>query len=122
MDVRELELSADRQFLNQELEIIVAGQRNDAALGISRPDAQCRRQRPAKRTGLTGIDPAARLVNVEELAARDLRQADNADIAGVLAERLVHLLIDALRLDRNIVEVGAAVHGPFPHLALASPG
>ena len=83
MDVGELELSADRQFLDQELEIIVAGQRHDAALGVSRPDAQCRRQRPAERAGLTGIDPAARLVNVEELGSRYLRQADDADIAGV---------------------------------------
>ena len=43
-------------------------------------------------------------------AAGDLRQADRADIAGVAAERLVHLLVDALRLDRHVVEMRLAQH------------
>ena len=103
-------LRADRQFLDQELEVVVAGERHDLAVRIGRAHAQRRRHRPAQRAGLAAIDPVARLVDVEELRAGDLRQADRADVAGVAAEGLVHLLIDPLRLERDVVEMGPAQH------------
>jgi hypothetical protein len=47
---------------------------------------------------------------VQELRAGDLRQADGGDVAGVAAEGLVHLLVDALRFERHLVEVRLAQH------------
>ena len=74
VDVGQLVLRADRQFLDHELEIIVARQRHDVAVGIGRAHAERRRQRPAERTGLPAIDPVARLVDMQELRAGDLRR------------------------------------------------
>src|ERR1700710_123481 len=62
------------------------------------------------------------MIDAEELRARDLRQPDDADIAGVAPERLAHLLIDALRLDRNVVEMALAQHRAFSVLARRRPG
>src|SRR5438034_1009515 len=76
----------------------------------SRAVAKRRGQRPSERPRLPRIDPVARLVDAEELRAGDLRQADHGDISGVAAKRLVHLLVDALRLDRNVVEMALAQH------------
>jgi hypothetical protein len=110
MQIRQLELRADRQLLDHELEVVVAGKRHDIAIRISHAHTQRRRNGPAQRTGLTAIDPVARLEYMQELPARDLRQSDCADIAGVPAERCVHLLIDALRLDRLVFKVRLAQH------------
>ena len=62
-----------------------------------------------------------RLVDVEELGGRDLRQADGRDVADVLAEDLVHLLVDALRLDWRFLEMGPAQHGLLALAAFADP-
>ena len=121
VDVGQLELRADRELLDQELEIIIARQRDDLARRIGGAHAERRRQRPAERTGLPGIDPVARTVDAEELRAGDLRQADHADIAGVAPERLAHLLIDALRLDRHVVEMALAQHRALAVLARRRP-
>ena len=56
------------------------------------------------------------------MRAGDLRQADHADITGVAPERLAHLLIDALRLDRHVVEVALAQHRALAILARRGPG
>ena len=121
MDVGQLELGAYRELLDQELEIIIARQRDDLARRIGGAHAQRRRQRPAERTGLSGVDPVARAVDTEELRAGDLRQADHADIAGVAPERLAHLFIDALRLDRHVVEMALAQHRALAVLARRRP-
>ncbi len=64
----------------------------------------------------------ARLVNVQELRSGDLRQADGADVAGVLAEHLVHLLVHTLGLDRHVVEMGLALQAGLALLAVFKPG
>src|SRR3546814_16873270 len=66
------------------------------------------------------VDPVARVVDVEELRGGDLRQADGGDVAGIAAESLVHLLIDALWLQRHLVEVRLAQHVLLAMLALRS--
>ena len=83
MQVGQLVLGADRQLLDHELEVIVARQRHDLAVRIGGAHAERRRQGPAQRAGLAAVDPVARLVDVQELGAGDLRQADRADVAGV---------------------------------------
>src|ERR1700704_3342153 len=83
--------------------------------------AERRGKRPAQGTGLSGIDPVTRTVDAEELRAGDLRQPDDADIAGIAPERLAHLLIDALRLDRHVVEMTLAQHRAFAILARRRP-
>ena len=80
VDVGQLELRADGQLLDHELEVVVARQRDDLGVGPGGDHTQRGRQRPAQRSGLTGVDPAARLVDVQELAAGDLRQPDRRDV------------------------------------------
>ena len=70
MQVGQLVLGPDRQFLDHELEIVVAGKCNDRPVGIRGTHAERGRQRPAERPGLTAIDPVARLVDVQELRRR----------------------------------------------------
>ena len=48
MDVGQFELRADREFLDQELKIIVARERDDFAGRIGGAHAERRRQRPAQ--------------------------------------------------------------------------
>ena len=108
MQVGQLVLGADRQFLDHELEVVVARQRHDVPVGVGRAHAKRRRQRPAKRAGLAAIDPVARLVDMQELRAGDLRQADRGHVAGVAVEGLVHLLIDPLRLQRHLIVVASS--------------
>jgi hypothetical protein len=55
---------------------------------------------------------------VQELRGGDLRQADRADVAGIAAEHLVHLLVHALRLDRHVVEVRLALQRALARLAV----
>src|SRR3569623_286838 len=122
VDVGQLELRTDRKLLDQELEVVVARPRHALAIRVCRTHAQRGGQRPAERTGLPGVAPVVRLVDAEELAAGDLRQADDADVAGVAAERLAHLLIDALRLHRHVVVVALAQHGALAILTSRWPG
>ena len=103
------ELRADGQLLDHELEVVVARQRDHRRVRVGDADTQRGRDGPAQRAGLAAVDPVPRLVDVQELRAGDLRQPDRADVAGVAAERAVHLLVHALRLDRDVVEVGAAL-------------
>jgi hypothetical protein len=72
MDVRQPELRADGQLLDHELEVVVARQRNHFRRRIGHTDSEGGRQRPAQRTGLACVDPVPRLVDVKELATRDL--------------------------------------------------
>ena len=121
VDVGQLELRADREFLDQELEIVVARERDDLAIRIGGANAERGGQRPSQRPGLPRVDPVARTIDAEELRARDLRQSDHADIAGVAAERLAHLFIDALRLDRHVVEMALAQHRTLAVLTRGGP-
>src|SRR4029077_8996857 len=68
------------------------------------------------------VDPVPRLVHLKELPSGDLRQPDRGHIANIAAEDPVHLFVDALRLDGNVVEVGLAVHGTLAFLAVLDPG
>ncbi len=121
MNVGQLVLCADRQFLDQELEIIVAGKRHDRTVGIGGTDTERCGQCPAKRTGLTAIDPVARAIDMQELRTGDLAEADSRHIAGIATESLVHLFIDTLRLQRRLVEMCLAQHGALALLALLGP-
>ena len=111
MDERQPVLRADRQLLDQELEVVVARQRDDGAVRIGGAHAERGRQRPAERAGLAAIDPVARLVDMQELRAGDLAEPDRGDVGRVARQRLVHLLVDALRLQRHLVEMRLALHG-----------
>ena len=75
MDVGQPVLRADRQFLDHELEIVVARQRDDVGIRPRRAHAERRRQRPAERAGLAAIDPVPRPVDMQELRAGDLAEA-----------------------------------------------
>lgn len=113
MQVGQLVLGADGQFLDHELEIVVTRERDDLAVRIGGANTERCRQRPAERAGLAAVDPVARLVDVQELRAGDLGKTDGRDVASVAVEGLVHLFIDALRLQRHLVEMRLAQHGPL---------
>ena len=88
MDVGQIELRADRQLLDQELEIVVAGNRHDLAVRIGDARAERGGNRPAERARLAAVDPVARLEDVQELRGGDLRQADRRDVAASLPNAL----------------------------------
>ncbi len=119
VDVRDVVLCADRQLLQHELEVVVAGERDHLALGVGGGDAQRGRNGPAERAGLAAVDPVARLVDVQHLRAGDLGEADRGDVARLRSEGAVHLLVHALRLQRHVVEVGTSLQ---PGLALLGGG
>src|SRR5690606_18805427 len=73
------------------------------------------------RPGLAGVDPVPRPVHVEELRAGDLREPDRRDVARLGAERPVHLLVHALRLDGDLGEVGLALQRALALGALGGP-
>src|SRR5437868_4678489 len=78
-------------------------------------------QRPSERARLPAIDPMPRLLHAQKLRRGDQRQPDRADVAHVVAERLVHLAVDALRLDRHLVVIGAAQQRALALAALVRP-
>ena len=61
VDVRDVELRADRQLLDHELEVVVAGQRDDRRVRVGGGDPERGRDGPAQRPGLAGVDPVPRL-------------------------------------------------------------
>ena len=83
VDVRQVELRADGQFLDHELEVVVAGQRDHGGVRVGGGHAEGGRHGPAQRAGLPAVDPVPRLEHVQELRAGDLRQPDGGDVAGV---------------------------------------
>ena len=58
---------------------------------------------------------------MQKLGPGDLRQADCRHIARVAIKALVHLLIDALRLERHLIEVRSAEHVLLAMQALGGP-
>ncbi|MNN29502.1 hypothetical protein D3C81_1431090 [compost metagenome] len=72
MNVRQVELSTDSQLLDHELEIVVAGQRNDLTAWVSFDYTQCSWDRPAQRARLATVDPVTWFVHVQELSAGNL--------------------------------------------------
>jgi hypothetical protein len=122
VQIGQLELGADGQLFDHELEVVVAGDGHHLALGVGGTHAEGRRDGPAEGAGLAAVDPVARLVHVQKLGGGDLRQADGADVAGVLAEGLVHLFVHALGLHGRGVEVGLALQAALALLAGGSPG
>ena len=76
VDVGQLELRADRELLDHELEVVVARQRDDGARRVGGAHAERGRNGPAERAGLAAVDPLARAEHVQELRAGDLAQAD----------------------------------------------
>src|SRR5207248_11391244 len=67
VEVRQLELRGDGELLEQELEIVVAGQRHHLPLGVGRAYPERGRNSPAERPRLTAIDPVAWFEDVQEL-------------------------------------------------------
>src|SRR3712207_7921139 len=72
------------------------------------------RSRPAQGSGLAGVDPGSRPVDVQELSAGDLAEADRGDVDRLPPERAVHLLIDPLdrkstRLNSSHANISYAV-------------
>ena len=98
-------LCADRQFLNHELEVIIAGQGNNRTIRIGRANPKCSWQCPAQWACLTAIDPVARAINMQELRAGNLAQTNGRNIASVTAKCLVHFLINTLRLQWCLIEM-----------------
>ena len=58
---------------------------------------------------------------MQELRARNLRQADRRHVAGIPIKALVHLLIDALGLERDLIEMAATQHVFLAMQALRGP-
>src|SRR5436190_12172917 len=73
VDVGQLELRADGELLDQELEVVVARQRDNLARGISDAHTERSRQGPAEWSRLSRVDPVARLVDTQKLRAGNLR-------------------------------------------------
>src|SRR5580704_18203049 len=103
-------LCRDGQFLDQELEGVVANDADDLFLRIGELRARAGRDLPAERAGLAANDVIARPIDLLELAGGDLVEADRGDELCVAVESRVDLSEDALRLDRLVVEVGPAKH------------
>ena len=61
------------------------------------------------------------LVDVQELGGLDLRQPNRRDVAGVAPKRLVHRLVDALRLERHVFEGRLALHRGLADVAFLGP-
>ena len=61
------------------------------------------------------------LVDVQELGGLDLRQPDRRDVAGAAPKRLVHRLVDALRLERHVLEGRLALHRGLADVAFLCP-
>jgi hypothetical protein len=122
VDVRDAVLRADGEFLDQELEVVVAGERHHRCRGVGAGHAQGRGQGPAERSGLPAVDPVPRPMDVQHLGRGDLGVADGGDVPRSGAERLVPLLVHPLRCDRHVVEVGAALHPRPPLLGGVRPG
>ena len=59
---------------------------------------------------------------MQKLGAGDLRQADGGDIARVAIKALVHLLVHALRLERDLVEMAAPQHVLLAMQTFGGPG
>jgi hypothetical protein len=56
-----VELRPDRQFFDQELEVVVARQSDYCGGGVGGDNTQGRRHRPAEWSGLAAVDPVAGL-------------------------------------------------------------
>ena len=121
MQIGQLVLRADGELFDHELKVVIARERDDLAMGVGCAHAKRGRKRPAQRPGLAAIDPVARLINVQKLRAGDLRQADCRHVARVTIEAFVHLLIDPLRLERDLIEVRPAEHVVLAMQALRGP-
>ena len=121
MQIGQLVLRADGELLDHELKVVVARERHDLSFGVGRAHAERGGKRPAQGPGLAAIDPVAGLIDVQELRAGDLREADRRHIAGVAIEALVHLLIDALGFERDLIEMRPAQHVLLAMQALRRP-
>ena len=122
MQIGQLVLRADGQLLDHELEVVVARQRDDRPVGIGGADAERGGERPAEGTRLPAVDPVARIVDMQKLGAGDLRQPDRRDVARVAVKTLVHLLIHALRLERDVVKMAVPQHVLLAMQAFGGPG
>ena len=109
------------QLLDEELEVVVTGQRHHGCLRIGNSRTDRGGDRPPQGTRLTRIDPVVRTIDVQHLRRGDLGQSDSGDVAGLGPEGAAHLLVDALGLQRRLVEVGAAQHRPLALVALLDP-
>lgn len=58
---------------------------------------------------------------MQKLRSRDLAEADGRDIAGIATERLVHFLINTLRLERRLIEMRLAQHGALAFATFLGP-
>src|SRR6202011_1400045 len=115
-------LRRDGQFLDQELEGVVANDADDLFARIGELRASAGPALPAGRAGLAADDVIARPVNPLELAGGDLVEADRSDELRVTVESGVDLLEDSLRLDGHVVEVGPAKHRALAFGDLCDPG
>ena len=110
MHIRQVELRTHGKFLDQKLEVVVTGNCHYCAGRVCRYHAQCCGHGPAQRASLAAIDPLARAINIQELARSNLAQANVADVHRIAREHFVHLLVNTLWLDRNVVVMGFAMH------------
>ena len=72
MNVGQVELRPDREFLDEELEVVVSRQPHHGGVGVGGDDAEGGGHRPPEWSGLTAVDPVPRFVHLQELSARDL--------------------------------------------------
>ena len=72
MDVGQVELRPDREFLDEELEVVVSRQPHHGGVGVGGDDTEGGGHRPPEWSGLTAVDPVPWFVHLQELSARDL--------------------------------------------------
>ena len=72
MDIGQVELGTDREFLDEELEVVVSRQPHHGGVGVGGDHTEGGGHRPPERSGLTAVDPVPRFVHLKELSARDL--------------------------------------------------
>src|SRR3546814_12257545 len=83
------------------------------------------RRRPQTRSTRTDTlrpYPSRFRTDVEDRVGCDRRQTEGGDVAGIGADCRVHLLIDALWLQRHLVEVRLTQHVLLAMLSLPLPG
>ena len=83
-----MKLGSAGELFDEELEVVGTGERHHGCFRVPHAHTQCGCHGPAERPGLAGIDPAAWLVDVEELGAGNLGEPDVADVAGFLPNTL----------------------------------
>src|SRR5699024_7161040 len=83
VDIWEVMLCSDGEFLNHELEVVVTGKRHHGLFRSGSDHAQCGRSGPPQWPCLAGVDPVAWRIRVQHLCSGDLAESNGRDVGGL---------------------------------------